>query len=53
MKNELLNDIKAICKKHKGTLLEYRKLGKVVKYEIAIPGTDIRIGMENRKGGAL
>ncbi len=53
MKNKLLVDIKELCKKHNGILLERTILGKITEYEIALRDSDIRIVMKNRRGGAL
>lgn len=54
MKDVLLNDLIELGKKHNSkTILSYHKFGKVVKYELILPDTDIRISMQNKKGGTL
>lgn len=54
MRDILLNDLIELGKKHNSkAILSCHNFGKVVKYELIFPDTDIRISMQNRKGGAL
>lgn len=53
MKEELLKDLKELGKKYNGTLLEGKKFGKVVKYILCIPGSNINLILEDKKGGTL
>lgn len=53
MRDILLNYLIELGKKHNSKTILSCHFGKVVKYELIFPDTDIRISMQNRKGGAL